>query len=306
MKEPMRLSLIAPLLVAALAPQGEAAPPPAPSANLDAVLWTQQSAEYEAAARQAYTTARRQIEVALADTSWTAAEEQASPFGHKPPAVILDVDETVLDNTGFQARLLRSGEYFSGKAWYAWCEEAVAPAVPGALEFCQWADARGVRVVFITNRRTKVWEATRQNLARLDFPLEPGATNLLTRDESSNKSPRRAKVAADHRVLLLVGDALGDFSESLGKHPAPERLAGVQAHSTHWGERWIVVPNPMYGDWMRALFDYEYLDQVPARARKFRALTKPPRPPLPTLPTTPPAEAPPKPSSSSRSEAPNG
>ncbi|MFB6240663.1 MAG: HAD family acid phosphatase, partial [Gemmatimonadota bacterium] len=112
-------------------------------ADLDATLWTQVSAEYRGASIQAYRTARRQLVKALDDTTWTAALEQEEPYGGKPPAVILDVDETVLDNSAYQARLIRRGEGFGSESWDRWVREARAPAVPGALRFAQYAHRRG-------------------------------------------------------------------------------------------------------------------------------------------------------------------
>src|SRR5690606_35019318 len=123
--------------------------------NLHATLWTQTAAEYRAVALQTYAAARERLADALADPSWSAevAQLRAGGFEALPPAVILDVDETVLDNAPYQARLIRDGGVYTPETWAAWVEEAAAAAVPGALAFTRAADSLGVAVIYLTNRR---------------------------------------------------------------------------------------------------------------------------------------------------------
>ncbi|MGE5489095.1 MAG: 5'-nucleotidase, lipoprotein e(P4) family [bacterium] len=225
---------------------------PAQHGSAQAVLWVRTSAEYDAAARQAYAAARRSLERALENRYWTAALEQTGPFFDLPPAVILDLDETVLDNTEFQARLAREGKAYSEEAWSAWVAERRAGLIPGALDFLTAARASGVALFYVSNRTCRdddPEDATARLLRTLNVPLEPG--RLLCRGDSGEKGARRAAVARTHRILLLIGDDLNDFIS------APPDLAGrdalAQAYAQFWGERWIVLPNPMYGSWERAI-----------------------------------------------------
>lgn len=231
--------------------------------DVDATLWTQVSAEFRGASLQAYRLARLQLEEALGDSSWTAAREQEEPYRGKPPAVILDVDETVLDNSPYQARLIRLGGTYGPDTWDPWVREARAPAVPGALAFTRFAHERGVRVFYVTNRDADLEGATRRNLERLGFPMADTLDVLLTEGErpgwDGTKVARREHVAEGHRILLLVGDNLGDFTDEPqpgrwvrgeavarpGGRPAREPRVGDR----WWGRRWIVVPNPVYGSW---------------------------------------------------------
>lgn len=265
--------------VAAVAPAACAstggAPPPASFAGLNATLWVQSSAEYRALARQAFSAATRALHRGLADSSWTAAIEQTGDFGALPPAVIVDVDETVLDNGDYQGRLLEDGESYASDTWAAWVAERSADAVPGAVEFARAAEREGVAVFYVTNRDASLETYTRANLAGLGFPLpETGEDIVLTRGErtdwGSDKSTRRAHVARAHRVLLLVGDDLGDFVEA-GTDLAT-REAALERHAERWGERWIVLPNPMYGSWERALLEGS-ADPDPAAAKLRRVET---------------------------------
>ncbi len=225
--------------------------------NLNAVLWVQTSVEYEGGALQAYRLAALQLDAALADPSWTAAIEQTGEIAKLPPAVVLDIDETVLDNSYYQAALIRDGRTFATDTWDRWVLQARATAVPGAREFTEQAAAKGVTVFYITNRTANLEEATRTNLAALGFPLTASVDTVLSRGErqewsASAKGPRRAFVAASYRILLLVGDDLAGFAVDGDGTPA-DRKTKTAAHANWWGRRWIVLPNPTYGSWERSI-----------------------------------------------------
>jgi 5'-nucleotidase (lipoprotein e(P4) family) len=224
-----------------------AAPPPCdPGLSLlNATLWVQTSAEYRAAALQTFSAAQRGLDAALA---------KADDDPH-PPAIILDLDETVLDNTGFEARAIRAHTTYDSKLWKAWTAEAAALAVPGATEFLVWAKSKGVTPFYITNRDLDEEPGTRRNLEQLGFPFDPNVDTLLMKGENgwttSDKSPRRAYVANSYRVLLVLGDDLNDFVSASDKTLA-ERAALVDSVRSRWGQTWFIVPNPMYGSWERA------------------------------------------------------
>jgi acid phosphatase len=241
------------------------------SPSLNAVLWVQGAAEYAAAATGAYEMATRSLELGQADSSWTAATEQGEAYHLLPPAVILDVDETVLDNTPYQARLIEDGERFGSDSWAAWVMEARARAIPGALEFTRSAARSGVTVFYVTNRDAELEEATRSNLERLGFPLATATDVILTRGErsewGSDKSSRRRHIARQYRVIVLVGDDLGDFVATDRAGPA-ERMALVERSRERWGTRWIVLPNPMYGSWDRSLLGFSDLSEEEAQRLK--------------------------------------
>ncbi len=194
-------------------PQTSAGTPPLrTNENLNAVLWMQTSAEYRASAQQAYRLAAMQLDAAMRDARWTAAVEQTADPSALPPAVILDLDETVLDNSAFEARQMRDGQPFSEEVWDRWCEERRASAIPGAVRFLEYVKSRGVTPIYITNRDHKVETATRDVLAKLGVPIDTTRDTVLTRHENgwdaSDKSARRQFIAASYRVLLLLGRQL--------------------------------------------------------------------------------------------------
>ena len=191
---------------------------------------------------QTYAAARRALDAALAEPSTL------------PPAIILDLDETALDNTRYATRsILKNKTFLFDDDWTQWVAESGADAVPGATELLVYAKSRGVTPFYITNRGPEMEAATRANLIKLGFPVGEGA--LLVREGSTyDKSARRDRVTASHRVLLLLGDDLNDFISASGKS-VEERQAIADAEGASWGTRWFVEPNPMYGSWTRVPCD---------------------------------------------------
>jgi acid phosphatase len=214
----------------------------------------QSAAEYRANSLQTYAAARRQLDAALADPAWSGAEEEKNEIPSQPPAVILDLDETTLDNVGYEVRMIKRGITYDKPSWRQWVSESAAEAVPGAAEFLAYAKSRGVTPFYITNRDfDPEHPGTRANIERLGFPLS-GDTLLMrgSRPEwTSDKSGRRAHVASTHRVLLVIGDDLNDFTNAREKTRA-ERDAIIERTAGWWGTRWFMLANPMYGSWEAA------------------------------------------------------
>lgn len=223
---------------------------------LNATLWVQTSAEYRASALQIFSTAQRELDHALDNPFAKGALEETANDPAQPPAVILDLDETVLDNSEFESRAIRAHTTYDSKMWKAWTAESAARAIPGAAEFLAYAKSRGVTPFYITNRDLDEEPGTRRNLERLGYPLDPNVDTLLMQGKNgwttSDKSPRRAYVAKTHRILLVLGDDLNDFAPASGKTLA-ERTAIVDSVRNWWGVVWFMLPNPMYGSWERAV-----------------------------------------------------
>jgi acid phosphatase len=242
--------------------------------NLNAVLWIQSSAEYEAAARSLYNAATARLDEALADPRWDALaageRDNAAALATLPPAVIMDVDETVLDNSPYQARLVRDGGAYDAGTWAAWVDERAARAVPGVAAFARAAAARGVTIVYLTNRTEQMQDATLDNLRALGLPVAGesvflGKGTAGCEQAGSDKDCRRRQVAARYRVLMQFGDQLGDFVAVADEAPAA-RQALVDRHGGWFGERWWMLPNPTYGDWEPALFGNDW--SLPAERRR--------------------------------------
>ncbi len=240
-----------------------------------ATLWVRNSSEFRAASETVYRAAGDALARGLADPAWTAEPAQAGDFSALPPAVVMDIDETVLDNSEPQAAMLLGATCFDEfpRAWDDWVAKGSAPAVPGAVEFIRAAreardaEGRAVRVFFITNRECArragldaacpQQDDTAANLEALGLGSPTLADDLMLKGErpdwESEKLARRQAVARTHRIVLNVGDDLADFLPAVRRATVAERDRARCAHRDDWGRRWFLVPNPMYGSWLVAL-----------------------------------------------------
>ncbi len=247
---------------------------PAANDNLNAVVWMQTSVEFRLLAGQAFRGALMQLDRALKSPGWDALpkEDRANIAAGLPPAVIVDVDETVLDNTPYQARLVRDDKGFDDFTWNAWIQERAARPVPGALEFARAAAARGITIYYISNRTADQGPATVDNLRKDGFPIKDDSQFLGLgtvvdgcEADGSEKNCRRQLVGRTHRVLMQFGDQLGDFVTIVANTPQGREQA-VRPYLGWVGERWFVLPNPTYGSWEQALFNNAW--STPAAERR--------------------------------------
>ena len=208
-----------------------------------ATLWMQSSAEYRALSYQAFNVAAMNLDSFL-----------AAYTGSKPVAIIVDADETVIDNSAYQAWLIGQDFGYSSKTWTPWMEAAEATAMPGAKEFLNYAAAKGVEVFYVTNRKMVGYEGTKENLMALGFP-NVDEKHLLLRTDSSDKQARRDMVTKDYEVALLMGDNLNDFTSNFSKKTVDERFVETDKVKDQWGTRFIVLPNPTYGEWEGAVIE---------------------------------------------------
>jgi 5'-nucleotidase (lipoprotein e(P4) family) len=235
---------------------------PQPSDMLLATLWTQRSVEYKGNALTVYALGKLRLDQALADRKWTAAPaEQKGDFANLPPAVVLDVDETVLDNSLYQVWMMKAGKTFSTKTWNEFCDAQVSRAIPGAVEFTKYADAKGVKLFYVTNRGAEVEKSTRENMEKLGFPMGGNVDTFLMQNErpdwGSAKGTRRAVIAKDYRIVLNFGDNFGDFDDRYRSSEA-DRLKAFDDNKDRWGREWLVVANPTYGSFDTAPYGFDF------------------------------------------------
>ncbi|MEI5906694.1 5'-nucleotidase, lipoprotein e(P4) family [Bacillus spongiae] len=215
-----------------------------PEQNVMSTLWHQTSGERNALYYQGYYISKMMLDQKLTENT------------EKKRAVVLDLDETVLDNDPYQAYAAVNGvEYPEG--WDQWIEAANAPLLPGALEFLKYADEQGVDIYYISNRKEEQREATIKNMELHGLPQSTDDRVLLKTEESSKKA-RRDQVLTDHEIILLLGDNLADFADVFDKQNVPERKQSVDELKDEFGSTFIVFPNPMYGDWEGAVYEYNW------------------------------------------------
>ena len=247
--------------------------------TLNAVAWYQTSAERDLVYRTVYRAASDKLKAALADKAWDALpkEDRTTPVKGLKPAIIVDVDETVLDNSPSSVRAILERRDFNEAKWGEWVQERKAKALPGALAFLNAAAKQGVTVFYISNRDASLADDTIANLRGAGFPIAKDAQFLGLgtvvdgcEQEGSEKSCRRQLVGRTHRVLMQFGDQVGDFVQILANTPDGRRQA-VAPYEAWIGERWFVLPNPMYGAWEPALFDNEWRQPAAERRAKKEA-----------------------------------
>lgn len=235
-----RLLLPVLLALAGSACAGGASPPAAASvagsgAAPAAIHWVRSSAEHDALFVQVYRQAAeavREAEDAYPDGAW---------------GVILDADETVLDNSEYQRRRAALGLGFTAPTWNAWVREEAAGALPGAADFIALVRSLGGRVAIVTNRDEPVCPSTRRNLDALGIEVD---AVLCRQPEASGKDRRFRSVEEGTtaaglpplEVLVWLGDNIQDF-------PGMTQSARDAAALAPFGERWFLLPNPMYGSW---------------------------------------------------------
>jgi 5'-nucleotidase (lipoprotein e(P4) family) len=203
-----------------------------------ALLWFQQSAECRALFLQTYALAGERLErIATESDSLTSA-------------IIIDIDETVLDNSPQQAGIELGRHPDPRQSWDEWCQAALASPLPGALDFLTRADRLGFAIFYLSNRAKKHAEATRKNLQKWGFP-QTSPDRILLRGEESSKEDRRLLVAQSHRIVMLLGDNLGDLCADFETEFPENRSAQVDRHVSDFGSRFVVFPNPMYGSWQK-------------------------------------------------------
>jgi len=207
-----------------------------------AVLYHQKAAENRALAYQAYNLAKSRLDELLSEYDDSLN-----------PAIIFDIDETILDNSPYEARcIVDQIKYPEG--WKEWINEAKATAIPGSIEFIKYVKAKEVEVFYITNRKNEFKESTFENLKKYRLPFIDDE-HILMRTNDKSKASRRANVLENKNVLLLVGNDLKDFSDIYDDKNIKERKALTDEYYKEFGNKWIMLPNAMYGSWLSAIIE---------------------------------------------------
>ncbi len=241
------------VVVAPVAPDPQAA---LSQQNVNAALYQNASAEVAWIYEQAYDHARMKLDANLQES------------GTLPPAVIVDVDETVLDNSPYELENLLEGRTYTPETWKVWTARAQAQPVPGALDFLEYATSRGCTVFYITNRDADETAVTIANLAAHGFPMAD-AEHVLTMAGTSDKTERRASVQRGHRVVLMVGDQLTDYDQVLKDRSVDQGLPTVRNMAAELERYFILLPNATYGYWRDGITGRGAEEEKMQRVREF-------------------------------------
>ena len=236
-----------------------------------ATLWMQKAGEYRALAYQAFNLARWQLD---ADFDKKNVKKLPKAEQKRLRAVMVDIDETILDNSPAQAANIKNRQPFDLKQWYAWGEMRKAKAIPGSVEFLNYATSKGVKVFFVSNRDAVQKQATLDNLKNVGFK-DVTDDNVLLRTAESSKEARRLIILQKYRIVFFMGDNLDDHSNVFERKSIVDRFAEVDKAKDMFGKRYIILPNAMYGTWENAIYDYGRLTDVQKAERRVNALELP-------------------------------
>ena len=208
------------------------------------LLWMRTSAEYRALAYQGYNVAMNAVKMAVADPS----------HQRKPLAIVLDADETVVDNTKLMGESIVNGNgRFDAPWWRQAVHQGKSQAMPGAVEFLNEVHKQGVEIFYISNRYAPVnLDVTIQNFKELGFP-SVDKDHVLLFEKDSDKQPRFDMIAKKYYVIVYMGDNAGDFPIGTKGKTLAERNAIIDNHKEDFGITFVVFPNPAYGSWVSAL-----------------------------------------------------
>lgn len=224
-------------------PQAEEAPVNLSDQMLLGTLWMQQSVEARVIKEQLFEVAKEKL-----------SHNMSQYKGKKPLAVIVDIDETILDNAPYSARLVKTGKDFNSETWNAWVNEANADLVPGAADFLKYAESKGVEVFYISNRRDENRDITIENLRNFELPYAD-ETHVMLRTETSDKTERRNQVKSQFKVLLLVGDQMTDFAEQVEEFQPDVPNYNIIMDSLK--SSFVLLPNPLYGEFESMIYQHQ-------------------------------------------------
>lgn len=208
------------------------------------LLWMRTSAEYRALAYQGYNVAMNLVKMAVTDPS----------HQRKPLAIVLDADETVVDNTKLMGESVANGNgRFDAPWWRQAVHQGKSQAMPGAAEFLNEVHKQGVEIFYVSNRYAPVnYDATVQNFKELGFP-SVDKDHVLLFEKDSDKQPRFDAITKKYNVILYMGDNAGDFPIGTKGKTLAERNAIIDEYKEDFGTTFVVFPNPAYGSWVSAL-----------------------------------------------------
>lgn len=224
-----------------------------------ATLYQSHSAEYVALCEQAYNAASIQL------------DNELRLEHSRPMAVVVDIDETVLNNILQVEQQIIDKKRYTEKYWNQWVDACMATPVAGACEFLNHAAENGVETFYITNRVESQREKTLENLQNTGFPFADDE-HLIMKEAESSKETRRDKVSETHDIVILCGDNLSDFSSLFDEPDETVRLENTMSNQKEFGVHWIVLPNATYGNWLNAIEKQSKHHKI--KARFYRKMMK--------------------------------
>jgi 5'-nucleotidase (lipoprotein e(P4) family) len=229
---------------------------------LQASIWYGYSGESKALIYQAFNTAKMRIQEKL------KASKPKEKF-----AIVIDIDETVLSNISYHEYLIKSGKEYPYN-WKNWLAKKEAKPLPGVRRFLNYLKKINIEIYYTSNRPVNFFNVTFENLQNVKVPVK--RKNILFLSDNKNIEYRKKIFSEkDRKIILFIGDNLNDFSEIFNFQNMEKRRSLVDLKSEEFGRKFIILPNPIYGDWEKAILEYndENLSNIKKNKLK-RALLK--------------------------------
>ena len=246
---PISIALACSAVLSGCVPDQDAARYQLEQQNVSALNWMQQSGEYDALAYQAFNGARKAFDTAKVRKG-------------RRKAVIVDLDETMIDNSAYAGWRIQHNVPYTEKTWGQWMAAEQARPIPGAVEFARYVNSHGGTMFYVTNRDAKSFDHTAANIRKLGFPGVSAKTLLLNSGQSNKQARFDAVKAAGFDVVVYVGDNLNDFGSATYHKNNQQRRTFVAANSEAFGTKFFMLPNPSYGDWISGMAPDYYKQPV--------------------------------------------
>ncbi len=200
------------------------------------VRWVRESKEYVALCNQVYANAIDKLKDTISPNNYSLN------IINNNYAVVMDLDETVLDNSDYQVELYNKNEQYNPDSWDEWVVKEDAKLVPGAYDYISFLRNHNIQIIFISNRMHKRLQETKNNMLELGI-YSDNDIYLLRLDRADKKTIRRAEIFnstgrmkgfKQFEIIQYLGDAIGDFEVD---------------NLDRFGLDQFVFPNPMYGKW---------------------------------------------------------
>ena len=207
--------------------------------QISSYVWYQTSGEFRALCYQAYNLAKLRLDQSLIEKT------------DRPKAIVFDIDETVLDNSASGAFEVKNKLLWSKDRFNQWVTKASSPEIAGATQFINYAKSKNVKVLFITNRLEFQIDDSIKNFKQIG--IDVSRDDFYPLKEQWSKESRRLDVLKNYDVILYLGDNLHDFHKDWDGVTSIERRNRVDLHAKDFGTKFIILPNPLYGDWESSL-----------------------------------------------------
>ena len=177
----------------------------------------------------------------------------------KPYSIVFGLDETVLDNSPYQAQNVKDGTAFTPENWDVWVKKPQPRLYQVLKTFSNLQTKNGVQIYYVSDRTIDQVDDNDQNLENEGIPVQSRDHLMFLEKGVKSKEGRQTSSPRKTNLVMLLGDNLVDFAE-FSKTSETERNQKLEELQKEFGEKFIIFPNPMYGSWESTVYNGNKLD----------------------------------------------